>query len=158
MFKDMVRPMELHRLEPVLELAPRRFDGATEVIGALAGGGHFGKVYMRAWEAGASSSRAAPRRAVTRSRSLRPGRAQGMLPNTPLQFDQPKLKRLVALTWRLSVEESTYDGARAVPPSEPQAAQHHEDRSAIRSACRLPGLRPFKCENPLHLRDVPHLA
>ena len=29
-----------------------------------------------------------------------------MLPNTPLQFDQPKLNRLVALTWRLSVEKS----------------------------------------------------
>jgi NADPH:quinone reductase-like Zn-dependent oxidoreductase len=52
MFEDMVRAMELHRLEPVLEVAPRRFDGAAEVIGALAGGGHFGKVCMRAWDAG----------------------------------------------------------------------------------------------------------
>ncbi len=52
MFEDMVRAMELHRLEPVLEVAPRRFDGAAEVIAALAGGGHFGKVCMRAWEAG----------------------------------------------------------------------------------------------------------
>ena len=52
MFEEMVRAMELHRLEPVLEVAPRRFDGTAEVIGALAAGGHFGKVCMRAWEAG----------------------------------------------------------------------------------------------------------
>lgn len=52
MFEEMVRAMELHRLEPVLEVAPRRFDGTAGVIGALAAGGHFGKVCMRAWEAG----------------------------------------------------------------------------------------------------------
>ncbi len=52
LFEEMVRAMELHRLEPVLEVAPQRFDGAAEVVAALASGGHFGKVYMRAWEAG----------------------------------------------------------------------------------------------------------
>jgi NADPH:quinone reductase-like Zn-dependent oxidoreductase len=50
MFEDMVRAIELHRMAPVLDLAPQRFDGAVEVIGALAEGGHFGKVCMRAWE------------------------------------------------------------------------------------------------------------
>ena len=49
MLEDMVRAIELHRMEPVLELAPRRFDGAAEVIGALTTGGHFGKVCMRPW-------------------------------------------------------------------------------------------------------------
>ena len=50
MLEDMARAIELHRMDPVLELAPQRFDGAAEVIGALPKGGHFGKVCMRAWD------------------------------------------------------------------------------------------------------------
>jgi hypothetical protein len=38
----------------------------------------------------------------------RPERAQGALPNTPLQFDQPKEKRLAAFTKRLPVRKSTW--------------------------------------------------
>ena len=51
MFEDMARAIELHRMAPVLEVAPQRFDGAAEVIGELARGGHFGKLCMRAWDA-----------------------------------------------------------------------------------------------------------
>lgn len=52
MFEDMVRAIEAHRVEPVLELSPRRFDGAAEAIASLAGGGHFGKLCLRAWGTG----------------------------------------------------------------------------------------------------------
>lgn len=51
MFEDMVRAIEVHRVHPVLELSPRRFDGAAEVIASLAEGGHFGKLCLRAWAA-----------------------------------------------------------------------------------------------------------
>jgi NADPH:quinone reductase-like Zn-dependent oxidoreductase len=54
MLEDMMRAVELHRMDPVLELAPRRFDGAAEVIAALSKGGHFGKVCMRAWDGAAA--------------------------------------------------------------------------------------------------------
>ena len=50
MFEDMVRAIGLHHMNPVLELAPQRFDGAAEIIGTLPEGGHFGKVCMRAWD------------------------------------------------------------------------------------------------------------
>ncbi|MBV9811853.1 MAG: hypothetical protein JO326_03830, partial [Acetobacteraceae bacterium] len=39
--EDTARAIELHRMEPVLELAPQRFDGAAEVIAGLAEGRHF---------------------------------------------------------------------------------------------------------------------
>lgn len=52
MFEDMVRAMEWHGVEPVVQFDPRGFDGAAEVIGALAEGGHFGKVCLRAWDTG----------------------------------------------------------------------------------------------------------
>ena len=47
-----VRAIEAHRAEPVLELSPRRFDGAADAIASLAGGGHFGKLCLRAWDDG----------------------------------------------------------------------------------------------------------
>lgn len=50
MLEDMVAAIALHRLEPVLNLAPGGFDRAAEVIGAVAEGGHFGKVCLRGWE------------------------------------------------------------------------------------------------------------
>lgn len=52
MFEDMVRAVELHRVDPVLQLDPRGFDGAAEAIATLAEGGHFGKVCLRAWDNG----------------------------------------------------------------------------------------------------------
>jgi hypothetical protein len=51
MFEEMMRAVELHRLVPAAELAPRRFDGAAEVIAGLTKGDHFGKICMRAWDA-----------------------------------------------------------------------------------------------------------
>lgn len=48
--EDMVRAIELHRMGPVLELAPQRIDSAAGVIGALPTDGHFGKVCTRAWD------------------------------------------------------------------------------------------------------------
>jgi hypothetical protein len=49
MFEDMLKAIALHRLNPAIETAPHRFDGAGVVIAALTKGGHFGKLCMRSW-------------------------------------------------------------------------------------------------------------
>jgi NADPH:quinone reductase-like Zn-dependent oxidoreductase len=44
MFEDMVRAIELHRLEPAIDDKRYGFDQVAEAIGAIAQGRHFGKI------------------------------------------------------------------------------------------------------------------
>jgi NADPH:quinone reductase-like Zn-dependent oxidoreductase len=45
-FEDMMRAIEVHRLEPVFSLAGRNMEDAPRVVAALVDGTHFGKICM----------------------------------------------------------------------------------------------------------------
>jgi NADPH:quinone reductase-like Zn-dependent oxidoreductase len=53
MFEDMMRAIAFHRLKPTLQVSKHSFEGAAEVIRSLTKGGHYGKICMRGWSAGA---------------------------------------------------------------------------------------------------------
>ena len=53
MFEDMMRAIAFHRLKPTLQVSKHSFEGAAEVIRSFTKGGHYGKICMRGWSAGA---------------------------------------------------------------------------------------------------------
>jgi hypothetical protein len=53
MCEDMMRAIALHGLKPTLQVSKHSFEGAAEGIGSLTEGGHYGKICMRGWSAGA---------------------------------------------------------------------------------------------------------
>lgn len=45
-FEDMMRAIDIHRLEPAFDVAASNMEDAPRVIAAIAGGSHFGKICM----------------------------------------------------------------------------------------------------------------